>query len=65
VTRVLGSDYFGEWAKELRLAGNVGGHFDPIDDVTLQEAEGLSKLLRSVLVYLYEVPAKLRRAREP
>jgi hypothetical protein len=26
VTRVLGSDYFGEWAKELRLAGNAGGH---------------------------------------
>jgi hypothetical protein len=43
----------------------VGGDFDPIDDVTPQEAEGLSKLLRSILVDLYEVPAKLRRAREP
>jgi hypothetical protein len=52
-----------EWAKELRLAGNVGGHFDPIDDVTEDEATELSALLRGVLTYLYEMPAKLRRVR--
>jgi len=54
-----------DWAKELRLGGNAGGHFDPMDDVTPEEAEELSKLLRAVLTYLYEMPAKLKRARNP
>lgn len=52
-----------EWAKEIRLAGNVGGHFDPIDDVDLAEAEDLGRLLRSLLIYLYEIGAQIRRAR--
>jgi len=52
-----------EWAKEIRLAGNVGGHFDPIGDVDVAEAEDLSKLLRSLLVYLYEVGAQIKRGR--
>lgn len=54
-----------EWAKELRLAGNAGGHYDPMDDVTTEEAESLSKLLRHLLVYLYEVAGQIRRARTP
>lgn len=54
-----------EWAKEIRLAGNVGGHFDPMDDVQPEEAEDLGKLLRSVLTYLYEMPARLKRSRKP
>jgi len=54
-----------EWAKELRLAGNVGGHFDPMDDVTIEEADSLSKLLRHLLTYLYEVAGQIRRARRP
>jgi Domain of unknown function (DUF4145) len=53
-----------EWAKELRLAGNVGGHYDPMDDVTPDEADGLSKLLRQLLIYLYEVGAQIKRARQ-
>jgi hypothetical protein len=36
-----------------------------IDDVTTVEADELSMLLRSILVYLNEVPAKPRRARQP
>jgi hypothetical protein len=52
-----------DWAKELRLAGNVGGHLDPIDDVSRGEASDLSSLLGGVLTYLYEMPAKLRRVR--
>ncbi len=52
-----------EWAREIRLAGNAGGHFDPIDDVDMAEAEDISKLLRSLLIYLYEVGAQIRRAR--
>jgi uncharacterized protein DUF4145 len=52
-----------EWAKEIRLARNAGGHFDPMDDVSTAEAENLSKLLRHLLVYLYEVGARIRRAK--
>jgi len=54
-----------EWAKEIRLAGNVGGHFDPMNDVRPEEAEDLGKVLRSVLIYLYEMPARLKRSRKP
>jgi hypothetical protein len=53
-----------EWAKEIRLGGNAGGHFDPIDDVTIEEAESLSRFVRELFDYLYEMPAKLRRARQ-
>lgn len=52
-----------EWAGEVRLAGNVGAHFDPLDDVTLEEAEVLSRLTRQILHYLYELPAQIRRSR--
>jgi hypothetical protein len=52
-----------EWAKEIRLAGNAGGHFDPIDDVDIAEADDMSRLLRSLLIYLYEVGSQIRRAR--
>src|SRR3954464_5347962 len=41
-----------EWAKEVRLAGKVGGHFDPIDDVIEDEAPELNRLVRGVLHYL-------------
>ncbi len=34
-----------------------------MDDVDVAEAEDLTKLLRSLLIYLYEVGAQIRRAR--
>jgi hypothetical protein len=52
-----------EWAKEIRIVGNLGGHFDLADDVEPDEAENLSRLLREVLRYLYEMPARIRRTR--
>ncbi len=52
-----------EWAGELRLARNAGGHFNPPEDVKLEEASELSKLLRELLKFLFEVPAQLRRSR--
>jgi hypothetical protein len=51
------------WAKEIRLAGNAGGHFDPLDDVTMDEAKETSKLVRNVFTFLYEAPARLKRQR--
>ncbi len=51
------------WADEIRLVGNVGAHFDPIDDVTLAEATDLAKLTRQLLHYVYELPASIQRKR--
>jgi len=53
-----------DWATEIRLSGNAGAHFDPIDDVEVAEAEDLARLTRQLLHYVYELPAKLRRSRE-
>lgn len=52
-----------QWAKELRLVGNVGGHLDPLDNVEMGEAEEMSRLTRGLFTYLYEMPAKLARSR--
>lgn len=52
-----------DWATEIRLTANVGAHFDPIEDVSLNEANDLSRLTRELLKYLYEMPAQLQRAR--
>lgn len=52
-----------QWAKELRLVGNVGGHLDPLDDVDMDEADEMSRLARGMFTYLYEMPAKLARSR--
>jgi hypothetical protein len=50
-------------AKEIRLAGNAGGHYEIFNDVTMEEASELSKLIRNLFLYLYEMPAKLKRQR--
>jgi hypothetical protein len=52
-----------EWAKEIRLTANAGAHFDPMEDVSQQEAEDLAHLTRQLLHYVFEMPAKLQRAR--
>ncbi|MGO8905525.1 MAG: DUF4145 domain-containing protein [Solirubrobacteraceae bacterium] len=52
-----------QWAKEIRLTGNAGGHYDLMEDVDEAEAEDLARLTRQLLHYVYELPAKLRRAR--
>lgn len=52
-----------EWANEIRLVGNVGAHFDPIEDVSLAEATDLGKLTRQLLHYIYELPASIQRKR--
>lgn len=54
-----------DWAKEVRLIGNRGAHFDAIDDVNRPDAQQLISFLRELLRYLYELPAELRRRREP
>lgn len=53
-----------EWAREVRALGNVGGHFDPLEDVSPEQAEDLAALVRQLLRYLYEEPARVERLRE-
>lgn len=53
-----------EWADEVRGLGNVGGHFDPLEEVSLEQAADLSHLVRQILRYKYEEPARRQRLRE-
>jgi hypothetical protein len=52
-----------DWANEIRVVANSGAHFDLVDDVTSEEAENLSRLIRELLRYLYEMPARITRTR--
>ena len=54
-----------DWAKEVRLVGNLGAHFDPIKNVSKDDAEQLVTFVRELLKYLYELPAELKRRRGP
>jgi Domain of unknown function (DUF4145) len=54
-----------DWAKEVRLVGNAGAHFDPIDSVSKKDAEDLIAFVRELLRYLYELPADLARRKGP
>lgn len=54
-----------EWAKEVRLIGNIGAHFDPIEKINLDDAKQLLTFIRELLKYLYELPAELKRKRLP
>ena len=53
-----------EWAKEIRLIGNVGGHFDPAESVSMDEAKQLLSFTEELLKYLFELPAELERLRK-
>lgn len=52
------------WADEARGLGNVGGHFDPLEEVNLEQAADLARLVRQILQYKYEEPARRERLRE-
>lgn len=54
-----------DWAKEVRLVGNAGAHFDPINKVSKEDAQQLISFVRELLRYLYELPAELARRRGP
>jgi len=54
-----------DWAKEVRLVGNTGAHFDPMDSVSKEDAEQLNAFVRELMRYLYELPAELARRRGP
>jgi len=54
-----------EWATEVRVIGNLGAHFDPVNAVSRTDAEQLLAFLRELIKFLYELPAELQRRRNP
>ena len=52
-----------DWAKEVRLIGNQGAHFDPANDVSMEDAKQLLTFVQELLRYLFELPAELQRRR--
>jgi hypothetical protein len=52
-----------DWAKEVRLVGNAGAHFDPIQKVSIDDARQLTDFVGELLKYLYELPSELARRR--
>jgi hypothetical protein len=53
----------GEWATEIRLIGNVGAHFDPIDDVDKNDANQIIIFIEELIKYIYIMPAKIANRR--
>lgn len=52
-----------DWASEVRLIGNAGAHYDPIETVSQEDAQQLLSFVQELLRYLYELPAELGRRR--
>lgn len=53
-----------EWAREIRVIGNTGAHYDVLNKASMEDARDLMNFLRELLRYLYEMPAELQRRRE-
>lgn len=51
------------WAKEVRLIGNTGAHFDPIKDVSDTDAKQLTAFISELLNYIYIMPFELEKRR--
>ncbi|CAO3439717.1 DUF4145 domain-containing protein [Azospirillum argentinense] len=56
-----------DWAKEVRIIGNAGAHYDPMDEVSIEDARQLLGFMKDLMNYLYVMPAELtqRRHRTP
>lgn len=52
-----------DWADEVRVVRNFGAHWDPIQDVSREDAEQLMQFTRELIRHLYELPAELERRR--
>lgn len=54
-----------DWSKEVRLIGNVGAHFDPINDVSATDSRQLNDFIRELVKFLYVLPFDLNARRAP
>jgi hypothetical protein len=53
-----------DWATEVRLIGNKGAHFDPLHDVSRDDAAQLVKFTGELLRFLYILPSELDARRK-
>lgn len=54
----------GDWATEIRLIGNSGADFDPIDDVEKEDANQIILFIEELIKYIYVMPAQIARRRK-
>ena len=54
----------GDWANEIRLIGNNGAHFDPINDVEKEDANQIILFIEELIKYLYIMPAEIAKRRK-
>ena len=52
-----------DWAKEIRVLGNVGAHPSSLGTVTVADASDLGHLVAQMINVLYETPARIARTR--
>ena len=52
-----------DWAKEVRLVGNAGAHFDPINAVSKDDVAQLINFVQELSKYLYVLPFELNKRR--
>lgn len=52
-----------DWAKEVRLVGNQGAHFDPAESVNMNDVTQLMSFVQELMKYLFTLPAELQRRR--
>lgn len=53
-----------DWSTEIRLIGNTGAHFDPINDVTKEDANQIIMFIEELIKYLYIMPAEIAKRRQ-
>ncbi|MFY0608595.1 MAG: DUF4145 domain-containing protein [Cyclobacteriaceae bacterium] len=53
-----------EWAKEVRLIGNSGAHFDSIDEVSEDDSNQIIVFIEELIKYIYIMPAELEKRRK-
>lgn len=53
-----------DWAKEVRLIGNSGAHFDPLEEVTQDDSNQIIVFIEELIKYLYIMPSELDKRRK-
>lgn len=52
-----------DWSTEIRLIGNTGAHFDPINDVTKEDANQIILFIEELIKYVYIMPSEIAKRR--
>ncbi|OGS40923.1 MAG: hypothetical protein A3K77_08580, partial [Euryarchaeota archaeon RBG_13_31_8] len=50
-----------DWATEIRLLGNSGAHFDPINEITKEDANQIIIFIEEFIKYVYIIPSEISR----